>query len=305
MKLSVECRLDAAMARQHWVITRDQALRLGVTPTQIQHRLATGRWVLAHPGVYRMAAAPRDHRQRLLAACLAAGPLAAASHQSGAWLWGMIAKPPSVPVISVPRALKPRLAGVQVHRSRDFDPSRTLVREGIRCTDPLRVATDLAGVLPADQLAPVIDAALYSRIISARGLVDEISRRGARGRRGPTRLQRLLTQRGLTGGPEPSVLEAEAMRLFKRSGIPVLKREVRYGPDGQYRIDFVIAPGIAVEVDGFAHHWSPEAKTRDEARRNQLRLEGLFLLVYTWRDIRYDGRRVATEIVTALMKHAA
>ena len=100
-------------------------------------------------------------------------------------------------------------------------------------------------------------------------------------------------------------MEAEAMRLFRRWGIPILRREVVTGRHGQYRIDFLIAPGLVVEVDGFAYHWSPEAKARDEARRNELRLAGLFLLIYTWRDIRFDERRVAAEIASALSRKAS
>ena len=94
------------------------------------------------------------------------------------------------------------------------------------------------------------------------------------------------------------------MRLFRRWAIPVLGREISYGPEGQYRIDFLIAPALVVEVDGFAHHWSPEAKGRDESRRNELRLGGLFILVYTWRDVRRDERRVAAEISRALRRRA-
>jgi very-short-patch-repair endonuclease len=59
-----------------------------------------------------------------------------------------------------------------------------------------------------------------------------------------------------------------------------------------------------IEVDGFAYHWSPEAKAYDEARRNRLRLGGSFLLVYSWRDICFDGRRVAQEALVALRRFA-
>ena len=104
------------------------------------------------------------------------------------------------------------------------------------------------------------------------------------------------------GGPEPSVLEAEALRLFRRMGIPVLGREVVCGPDGRYRIDFLIGAGLVVEVDGYAYHWSPEAKRHDDTRRNRLRLEGWVVLVYSWLDIRRDGRRVGREIASAKLR---
>ena len=52
-----------------------------------------------------------------------------------------------------------------------------------------------------------------------------------------------------------------------------------------------------MEVDGYTHHWSPEAKAADEARpESQLLLGGLFLLVYTWIDLRLEQRRVYQEM---------
>jgi hypothetical protein len=296
-----ESRVRDVLRRQYGLVTRHQALQLGLTSGQIRHRRESGEWELAQSGIYRAAAVPRDHRQDLLAACLAAGPVAAASHQSAAWLWGLTSRPPGRPTISVPAPLRPRLREVTVHRSRDFDPSRTVEHLRIPCTDPLRVATDLAAVLPPIELTGLVDAAIASKLVTTDGLLEEIRRRGAPGRSGPAGLRRELEDRGIIGGPEPSVLEAECMRLFKRSGIPILRREVRFGPDGQFRIDFLIAPGLAVEVDGFVHHWSPEAKAHDEARRNRLR----FLLVYTWRDIHTDGRRVAAEVARAMFRTAA
>ena len=231
---------------------------------------------------------------------MAAGATAAASHLSAAGLLGLVEHPPTRPVITIPYRRTVSLAGVTVHRSRDLDQTRILERRGVRYTDPLRILTDLAAEMEPDRLALIADAALYKGLVSTAGLEAEIARRGRSGRQGPSRLADLLQKRGLIGGPEPSVLEAQAMRLFRRSGIPVLAREVRVGTDGRYRIDFLIAEGLAVEVDGFAHHWSPEAKAYDDARRNHLRAAGIVVLVYDWRAIRSEPRRVVADIRTAM-----
>jgi hypothetical protein len=61
---------------------------------------------------------------------------------------------------------------------------------------------------------------------------------------------------------------------------------------------------VAMEVDGYTDHWSPEAAAHDHARRNELRLGGLFLLVYTWIDVRADQGRMYQEITTALARYA-
>lgn len=299
---SADRQVQALMRRQQSLVTLPQALAAGLTRDQIRHRVRNGVWVRVHPEVYASASGCPSPAGDLLAACLAAGARAAASHQSAAWVLGLVRDPPERPVITVPYDRCVVLAGVRVHRSRDLDLSRLLERKGVLYTDALRTLTDLAADLSPDELSPVVDRALASGIVTTKGLMAEAARRRSRGRRGPSRLVTLLESRGFIGGPEPSVLEAETLRLFRRWGIPVLEREVRVGSDERYRIDFLIAPGLAVEVDGFAHHWSPEQKAYDDARRNRLRAAGLMVLVYDWRAVRFEPRRVAMDVSTALAR---
>jgi hypothetical protein len=298
--------VDGLLRDQYGVIHRSQALRVGMSPGQIDGKLASGAWERPHRGVYRLAASPVGFEQRLMAACLAVGPGAVASHESAAWLWGLLgAQPPTVPALTVSRPAHPRISGVTVHRASDLDPLRTMYRHNIPCTDPLRMIVDLAGVTSRDQTIAVVDRALAGGVLSANGLSAELERLQSKGRRGSRALREILSGRGIIGGPEPSVLEAETLRLFARWRIEVREREVHVGPEGRYRIDFALAPPVAVEVDGYAYHWSPESKAYDEARRNQLRLRGIFLLVYTWRDIRFEAARVGNEVTAALRTHAA
>jgi Transcriptional regulator, AbiEi antitoxin len=291
---------------QYGVIHRDQAIRVGLTRSQIERKVAKGEWETVHRGVYRNRSSPRTFEQRALAACLAAGPLAIASHETAAWLWDLGGRtPPRLPTVTVPRQAHPRLTNVIVHRSRDLDPTRTLYHRNIPCTDPVRTLVDLASLSDPNGVVNAVDRALARGLLSAEAISAELGRRASRGRAGIRALEQILADRGFAGVPEPSVLEAETLRLFAASGIAVRSREVRSGPDGRYRIDFVLTPPVAVEVDGYAYHWSPEAKARDESRRNQLRLSGTFLLVYTWRDIKSEPGRVVREVTAALRRYAA
>jgi hypothetical protein len=291
---------------QHGLIHRDQALRIGLTRGRIETKLASGEWEVVHRGVYRLRSSPPAFEQLALAACLAAGPQAVASHETAAWLWDLTGRtPPRTPAVTVPRPAHPRLSNAVVHRPRDLDPARTVYHRNIPCTDPIRTLVDLAGVVGAAHITAAVDRALARGLLSTEAIRAEMARRASRGRSGIRALSEILTDRGLIGVPEPSVLEAEALRLFAKWGIVVQSREVRSGPDGRYRLDFVLTPPVAVEVDGYAYHWSPEAKAHDEARRNQLRLSGIFLLVYTWRDIRHEPARVGREVKAALRRYAA
>lgn len=106
-------------ALHHGLTRRPRALELGIHPSSIDRRRGTGEWTSAFPGVYRNTAAPVTGYQSLLAAVWAGGPLAVPSHQSAAWLWGMLAAPPRQPEITVPTGRRlPR--GVTRHQSGDL-----------------------------------------------------------------------------------------------------------------------------------------------------------------------------------------
>ena len=80
-------------AQQLSLITYAQARRAGWTRHQIQGRLDDGVLVRMHRGVYRFASSGTSPLQSTLAACLAAGPPAAASHRRGAAVHGIWAVP--------------------------------------------------------------------------------------------------------------------------------------------------------------------------------------------------------------------
>jgi very-short-patch-repair endonuclease len=89
-------------------------------------------------------------------------------------------------------------------------------------------------------------------------------------------------------------------RLLTQAAIRPLAAEVKAGPDLSYRVDILIAPGLAVEVDGYTYHSGPGQMAEDARRRNRLQLSGVQTLVYTWRDVVYDGHRVVAEVRNAL-----
>ena len=70
------------------------------------------------------------------------------------------------------------------------------------------------------------------------------------------------------------------------------------GDDGQYRLDLAwVAIKLAVEVDGYVWHFSPEQKERDQIRRNRLLRAGWKVLVYNWRQVLHEPDSVRREIV--------
>jgi very-short-patch-repair endonuclease len=305
---AVEAALRSWFRAHDGLITRADALAIGLTPKQIEGRLDRREWESLFPKVYRATASQRSAHQTLRAACLAGGPGAVASHQSAAWLLGLLARPPATPHITTRAGDRhgQRLPGVIVHRSTDLDRGQTKVTKGIPHTDALRTLVDLGATVSIDALTDAVDRALADRLVTIRRLARELDRVGRSGRRGAGALRRLLTDRGLVGAPHPSVLESKTIRLFRRHHLPEPKVELTTGPDGEYRIDFAYdLIRLAVEVDGYVWHFSPEHQQRDHARRNRLQAQGWHILVYTWRDVVDEPARVASEIAALYAKLSA
>lgn len=298
MQPGVGRELGRRFAAQHGVLARAELRALGVDFHNERRRLQSGDWARAGKRVVRLAAAPVTPQQRLMAACLEAGKGAVASHQSAAWLWGLI-DAPARHAVTVPRGVRQTVAWADVHRPKD-PPDAVLSRSGIPCTGVPRTLVDLAGVFTAGALDGALDRALASKLVTVPRLVSELERLARPGRPGIGPLRAALRRRGYVGAENPSVLESRTLRLLHVAGLRPLATEVRVGESGRYRIDILVAPRLVVEVDGFAYHHSPEQKSHDERRRNRLRLDGFFVLVYGWRDVTQDGQRVIAEIRAAI-----
>ena len=286
--------------KRHGVISRYEAIRAGLTPRQIRTRIQTGDWQRVYPSVYRTTAMPPTAEQHIRAAVLATRAPSVASYQSAAWLWGLVDRPPLRPAVTAAPGVQSRSRGFDLHRSGDLDWGRVLVHRGIECTDPLRTLVDFAAVAEGATLDRSIDIALAQGMVTVAGMEQEMCRLSRQGRRGVAPLRMRLELRGFVGAPNPSVLESLTLRLLVGARIEVIGTEVVVGPDGEYRLDIALTDGVTVEVDGYRWHSTPEQKTRDERRRNRIRLEGVLLLVFTWNDVVRNGARMVIEIRQAL-----
>jgi hypothetical protein len=303
MTTAVDAReLRRRFRDQHSLVTRSQLRLLGVGWKEERRQLERGEWEMFSPTVVRLAGSRRTPEQALMAACLAGGPSAVGSHESAAWLWG-IGPVPDRHAITVSRGVSRPVGAARVHRPKDY-PEHVVVRHGIPLTNPLRTLVDLGSVVTGDRLHEAVDRALASKLVTVEGMEAELARLGRRGRVGAGRLRLVLMHRGFTGAPNPSVLESRALRLLHEVGVEPLATEVRAGPDGRYRIDMLLAPKLVMEVDGRAYHATPEQSRADEQRRAELREDGFVVLVYTWREVVYDGRRVARAVLRSLRKSA-
>src|SRR3954451_19376787 len=114
MRDHVDVRIGTWAADHDGITTAAEAIALGVTPEQVHKRVVSGRLLVIHEGVYRVAGAPDTWRGRLRAATLAGGDDAYASHHAFARLNHLRGTYQTRPEITVVGARLPSLDGVRV-----------------------------------------------------------------------------------------------------------------------------------------------------------------------------------------------
>lgn len=286
--------------RQHGVMSRSELRAEGVTAAQERAAVARGEWERPTRRVVRNAGSAITPEQGLMIALLEMGPTAIVSHQSAAWLWRLVG-PPARHAVTVGLDTAWRSGAFDLHRLSGSPPAISM-RGQFPTTNPLRTLVDLAGVVPPAELDDAVDRAIALKLVTVTGLQAEVGRLSRQGRKGTGALRRGLVRRGLAEGPHPSVLEARFHRLLDIGGLRAEAVEVVAGEDGQFRIDARLDGTVHVEVDGHSFHSTPEQKAADDRRRNELRMAGIFLLVYSWQDVLKDGRRIIAEMHQALAR---
>lgn len=272
----------------------------GITEEQLRTRLRDRSWMTVQRGVYRTAGVHPSREQAILAACLAGGDHAVASHRAAAWLWDFLAPGAVVVEITVPHDARRALDGVVVHRSRR--PAQFVWHKGIPVTSPVDTLIGLVEVANADVLGRCLDRAQRKGCVRGADLMAALSGRGSQGRSGVSVLRRVLAERGY---PEihASVLERRTLAVLRAAALPEPKREFGTGPGMRYRVDFAWPnTRVLLEVDGFDTHGTPEALQADLARQNELVSAGWAPLRYTWRDITQTPGQVTRQVGEMLAK---
>ncbi len=305
---STEARIAAWMASHHGVISRSEAIQLGLSPDQVNTRARSGQWRTLYRSTYCLAGTPVSRITRLRAAVLVGGLGAAVSHRSAAQLWGITANaaddPTDVPSITVPRSRLVRVDGLRVMRSRRA--VQAVVRQGLPCTSAIRTLVDCAVEMSPTELDELVDRAIALRLIRADRLLQAVNDPALHHRPGRTRLLSRLKARGVSGAPHPSVLESSMGRLFQLHGLPRPKGELVWGPSRRYRLDFAYPHlRLAIEVDGWSAHFAPEQQRDDNRRANALSRSGWTVLHYDWWEVTYEPERVAAEIADTYRRLAA
>jgi hypothetical protein len=244
--------------RQHAVITRWQVLESD-TRSQLERHLLRGRITLRHPGVYVVAGAPATYEQAVMAAVLAAGGDAWASHRTAARLWGLkVQGPTEIDVLTLPNR-RLRLAGVAHHRNRLVPIVDVASVQGIPVTTVARTLVDCIPWLSGSRLGSAVDDARRRGILTVDDLAGALAAVDEGPRTGRRRVvpMRSVVARRLEGQDEGgSDRELEVLEVLRRAGIrlPVQQHPITVAGRQRY-LDYAYVPErIYLEFDGFAEH---------------------------------------------------
>ncbi len=282
--------------------TSSMAALAGLSRPRLRQLVAFGEVTRLFRDVYAPAHLEDDVRLRTdgLRRVLPAGT--AASHETAAWLYGVLlaVSPTPLHVTVPPEAadVAPR-AGLVPHRSL-LPPGDVEEVAGLLATSRVRTAIDLARSRPRADGLVALDALLHTGPCELAAVSDRATEMvGWRG---------IRAARELVGLAEPlaeSPMETRLRLLIVDAGLPrPVAQFVVLDSGGRFvaRVDLAY-PSIrlAIEYDGVAAHLEPGAFAHERRRQNALIGLGWRLLRFTAGDVYQRPHGVAAEVGAALL----
>jgi very-short-patch-repair endonuclease len=264
---SLDVFLARLATRQEGVAGRAQLAALGFTRNEIDNRISSGRLIRVHQGVYAVGHEALSDRGRMIAALIAAGPGAALSHRTAAYLWKLNPSMPPFPDVTLTDRAPRSRPGLRVHHAQHL---HTTVHQQLRVTTPLQTIAQL----PQSERDRARAEALVLKLIP----------RSADDHAEPTR----------------SELERALLPALRRAQLPcplvnhhVMGREVDFfWPDHE----------LIVETDGWHTHGHRRAFESDRARDATLQAHGYTVVRFTWRQVLHETMLVTVRIAQLLTR---
>ena len=288
-------RVSEVAAAQWGAISWAQLRACGLSGPSISRAVRAGRLHRLHPRVYAVGHANVCLEGRLVAALLYAGPGAALSHGTAAWVWRLTEREPALIDVSKPLRRNPR-PGLRLHTRRGWEACR---RRRFPVTTVRQTLLDLAATDSPPRLRRTLAEADF------RGLLDPVALAGVggQGRPGTTALRDGLAAHLPALALTRSELEQRFLELCTSAGIPVPQVNATvaglivdmYWPDAC----------VVVELDGVAGHGSAARVGRDHERDLTLRSAGLIVLRYTWPQITGEPAAVVEDLGRTLTARRA
>ena len=273
-------------ARQHGRISHAQLLAAGVDRDRIKRWRADGRLRPVHRGVYALGHTAPSVQAAVMAAVLACGRGAFASHRSAGHLLRVLAAPPALPEVSVPGPGGRRQKRIVIHRGQLIHPRDRARCNGIPITTVPRLLVDLAPRLDLADLTRACHEAWIHHRVTPQQVEACIARN-------PTKKGAAKLRRALGSDVTLSDLEDCFLALLERHGLPRPRTNI------DRRCDKVDCHwphlGLTVELLSYTFHARRRAFEQDVARGRRANH-----IAYTWGDVFERGARTAHELARLL-----
>lgn len=283
-------------------LSRAQALTTGLTDEQLDGHVAARRWQRLHPGVYVIFSGPLPYVTRVWGALLYAGEgAAAASHETAAWLAGLLEQPPPLVHVTVPANRRiSEQPGLRIHYSRRLEECTHPARQPTQTRIEETVLDLVEKALRVDDVVGLLTRACQRRLTTAARLRD--SARGRKKLRWRRLIDEVLTD--VVAGVQ-SPLERRFFRDVERAhGLPRGERNLAEGQPGRRRYRDVRYRKYVtlVELDGSAAH-PAEEREADQLRDNDVvEQEGAAPLRYGWAPVAGRPCQVAGQLARVLRR---
>lgn len=265
-------RIAALASPCHGIVSRDELLTLGMSPSQIQRWVQCGRLHRIHPRAYAVGHSALSFDGLVMAAQKSVGGDATAAARCAALLLGFYDRGrPLVELVSTRRHRG--LDDVALRFTRNL-PDGDVVRLGpLRVTTVARTIVDLAEYLTSHQVASAIHEARRLRLVRL-DVIQRIADMHMTRHGMPVLRRALELHRGGSAGTR-SPAEDEFLLMLLDAGVPepCVNVHVHVGRR-KYELDFAWPEiRLNIEVDG-GEHDLPSRKLKDEQRDERLQAAG-------------------------------
>jgi very-short-patch-repair endonuclease len=295
----VDDQLRGLASKQQSLVAIRQAYELGVTESQLRHRLRRGDWERVTTRVLGLVGSPSTDLRAPMLAVLHHGAETFTSHETALAIWGI----PGFsmrPAHVISGRTRDRRVGVGVvHSTTDLLETQVAVVQGVPIVTPIRAIFDIAGRVHATRVERALDNAWARRLISYALLHRTLEELADRGRPGIRLMRELADARPARYRPPESNTEARVLQILERAGERSLRRQVNLGTQANWvgRVDFVDDEvPLIVEVQSELFHGSVLDRRRDDERIAALTAAG-YDVIEVWET---DVWREPDKVVAAI-----
>lgn len=268
--------------RQHGRISHAQLLAAGVDRPRLKRWRGDGRLRPVYRAVYAVGHTATSALADLMAAVLACGEDARASHGSVLYARGVIRERPPKPEVSVPTPGGRRQKRILVHRGVSLPPRDTMIFEGIPMTTLPRALLDVAPSMEPSALCRACHEAWVRYRVTPAQIEACIARN-------PTKKGIAKLRQAYGADATLSELEKGFLRLLDRHGLPRPRTNIDLKGD---KVDCHWSQhGLTVELHSYGFHATRWAFENDNTRRRRSRH-----LPFTWGDVFERGAQTVAEL---------